>query len=276
MDQTCRNEHQTRENRTPALRLRFRLEHISHIWELRRIRAHNRRIQLRNEARRQFHTFKMAVKHKVRTWRRDVHELALKLEALDKGWRADNNSVTPEDWAKLVNGQDRKMAVILGRKYPQNKWPKNVPYLNMIALMQWRKKKRNAAERKAEAVQEPTVRKPRSSQKTVQRISLPIRSSGVVPTSWSTTPTPTNLSVEEQIRTLEFSVAKSEQQIECLRRSRIYGPQVVDYDQWLKAVEGTDALQTDEKIRGLVELARRRKMGEKCDGWAFGMYYGAM
>jgi hypothetical protein len=218
----------------------------------------------------------MAVKHKVRTWRRDVYELALKLEALDKGWRADNNSVTPEDWAKLVNGQDRKMAVILGRKYPQNKWPKNVPYLNMIALMQWRKKTRNAAERKAEAVQKPTVRKPRSSQKTVQRISLPIRSSGVVPTSWSTAPTPTDLSVEEQIRTLEFSVAKSEQQIECLRRSRIYGPQVVDYDQWLKAVEGTDALQTDEKIRGLVELARRRKMGEKCDGWAFGMYYGAM
>jgi hypothetical protein len=30
------------------------------------------------------------------------------------------------------------------------------------------------------------------------------------------------------------------------------------------------------KIRGLVELARRRKMGEECDGWAFGMYYGAM
>ncbi|KAF2023955.1 hypothetical protein EK21DRAFT_94471 [Setomelanomma holmii] len=280
---TCRDEHPTHHNQAPALRLQYRLERISHNWVVRRIREQNRRIRERNKARRQFRAAKVELKRKVRSWKKDMNELIRTLKDLEQRWRANTSFVTTQDWDTAVEDKGKKMQILFGKKYPKEQWPKGVTYLNMITLMEYEQKeeKKGASKRGVEAKKKSEAKKtaktlkqaPTSDQTEIATKSrgsaiLPIRPA-VVPTPWSRTPLAPDLSVEEQIRQLEFSAAKAEQQFEYLGRSQVVGPHAVGYDQWMKAVEGTDALETDWKIRGLVELARRRQMGELCDGWAF-------
>jgi hypothetical protein len=79
--------------------------------------------------------------------------------------------------------------------------------------------------------------------------------------------------LEAFFKALEHKGTQLERQVNLLRRSR-RNPTSVSYEQWQAAIEGTDALETDKTVACYFERARRKKMGEPCDGWVFGRYYG--
>jgi len=180
---------------------------------------------------------------------------------MEEKYRKDKTSVKVEDWETLVEGQERKMQVLFGKKFPREKWPAGVPYLNFIALMEHeRKGKRdmlkNRATKKREGKLEP---------KSLKQRPLP-------------TPTKQKAALQTNpidLHHLERQNAQLEKQIGLLRRSRM-DPTSVSFAQWRDAVADTDAAEKDMTVRCFMELARRREMGEECDGWVFGRYYGPM
>jgi hypothetical protein len=44
--------------------------------------------------------------------------------------------------------------------------------------------------------------------------------------------------------------------------------------EWQIATHRSDAQKKDRYVAGYMGVARRREMGEKCDGRAFGQYFG--
>jgi primosomal replication protein N len=179
-------------------------------------------------------------------------------------YQKDPTSVTASDWTRAVEGQERKLQFIYGKKFKREKWPKGVPYLNMIAAAEHQTKKGEASLRRIKTAQIKTAAKPQP--RALRTTSTESRDTAL------STPFPPS-GIEHQIRVLEHANMQTEKQLVLLRKSRA-DPASVSYKQWLDATDRTDALVKDAQIVGLVELARRRARGEECDGWAFGRYHG--
>ena len=205
---------------------------------------------------------KTMMKRKVRTWKREIHGLNMKLINMDRKYREDPTSVKAEDWDKMVTGQETKLQVIFANKYPREKWPAGIPYLNMIALAQHVAAKKAARARKKAALKKTALKKPQIT------AALPIHSKPVEVSPWDDPAI-----MRAQIIRLEHETAQSEKQLVLLKKSRA-NPMSVSFEQWREAIEGTDAVRKDMTIACYVELARRRAMGEECDGWVYGRYYG--
>jgi hypothetical protein len=86
-------------------------------------------------------------------------------------------------------------------------------------------------------------------------------------------PKPIGLIVQDRIKILEFETSQSEKQLLLLKKSRA-DPTSVPFVEWHIATHRSDARKKDRHISGYMEFMRRREMGEKCDGWAFGQYFG--
>ena len=255
----CRSEHATRENHAPLLRLQHRLSAISIDWINLRIRQHNRRVREHQRIRREARAARIIMTRKVRAWKREIRELNAKLADMKEKYHKNKASVKVEDWETLVEGQERKMQVLFGKKFPREKWPAGVPYLNFIALME-RKGKRDMPKNKTTKKREGKL-KPKS----LKQRPLP-------------TPTKQEPALQTNpldLRHLERQNTQLEKQIALLRRSRI-NPASVSFVQWRDAVADTEAAEKDMTVKCFMELARRREAGGECDGWVFGRYYGPM
>lgn len=212
---------------------------ISAFWITHRERYKAREAGERRHAiwlhRQRIHNNKLKMLHKIHDWRKESIPLKRKLDSMLRMHRAQPKSVTALHWAKAVKGKRKKLLFMYGWQYPRHKWPRSLPYLNLIALRNY------LVERKAFKAK---------------------RARGALA-----------LSIEEQIRQLELSTLQAENQLDCLKRSRKH-PWSVSYRRWLDVTKGTDVAEKDMTIKCYVELARRRDAGEPCDGWAFGRYFG--
>lgn len=207
-------------------------------WVNQGIREHNRRArELRRICLEQKVT-KVKMRRQVRAWTKAVYDLETKLAEMRYKHRKDPASVTPEDWNAITAGQERKLQAICTKHFPLCRWPVGVPYLNMIALDNYR-----------------MAEKERIAMRTADRKLI-------------------ELSITEQIEILEFETAQSEKQLLLLKKSRA-DPTSVSLVEWQIASHRTDAQKKDRVIAGYMELARRREMGESCDGWALGEYFGS-
>jgi hypothetical protein len=84
----------------------------------------------------------LATKRKVRAWTKEITTLHAILIELRRKYREDHTSVTAADWTMAVAGQERKLQVIYGEKFKRDKWPKSVPYLNLIAAAEYQRKRK--------------------------------------------------------------------------------------------------------------------------------------
>lgn len=239
----------------------------------------------------------MKVGRKFKAWRQAVRDLAVELDALQRKHCEDHASVAPEDWDKLVKGHERKVQTIFGRKFPRTKWPAGIPYLNMIALRQHVDIRKGGNVSKALAPKKVATEKLTSRKNTLTKIApngsaltkmttkrtsltktavekhtpapAPSLESKAAETSTQESP----LSVQAQILRLEREYEQSRKQLQFIIKIR-RDPTSVSFKQWQDAVQGTNVAQVDRRIAGYMELARRRAVGEECDGWAYGMFFG--
>lgn len=121
--QTCASEYFTKENRAPQLHLQLRLRDVSHLWEHHRVRQLRRLQRVRMKR----------MRRKVWVYNGQIRALHTKLHGMIEAYKKDNDSVTAEDWAAAVKGQEKKVTAIYDKRYTREKWPTGVPYLNFIA-----------------------------------------------------------------------------------------------------------------------------------------------
>ena len=143
MEQACRDEHYTRENRgIRMLRLQYHMHSICarFPYYLRAAQRRRRRKQRRIKREAQAEVIKQRIKmrHKVLAWIQQCKTLKKNIVALHKQYAADPLSVTGVDWDRLVKGSQGKIQYLYGKKCPREKWPAGVPYLNLLALRQLR------------------------------------------------------------------------------------------------------------------------------------------
>lgn len=205
------------------------------------------------------------MRRKVRIYRRQVRALHKALHGMIKAWKKDPSSVMPEDWEKAVEGKAKKLGVIYGKRNPRDRWLEDVPYLNFIALYE---RGREKAKRARDARRRQIKKKAQATKKKVET-----EKQATAEAAATSIPYHDAEAMAKLIQEYENLNKQLERQMELLRRSKIH-PSFVEYDTWMRAVEGTDALTTDSEIAGHVEMARRRKMGEECDGWVRGRFFG--
>lgn len=73
------------------------------------------------------------MRRKVWVYNGQVRALHTKLHGMIEAYKKDNDSVTAENWAAAVKGQEKKVTAIYNKHYTREKWPTGVPYLNFIA-----------------------------------------------------------------------------------------------------------------------------------------------
>lgn len=134
----CRDEHLTETNNVAreAMLREVRLERIAQIWHDRCMIKHhewiseyNRRIEevyARQEADEQF-------LEKFQTWWAELVQVNYELKTLMENFR-DYEPVTPADWDAVSKGKERKVLAIFRPLHPKEQWPRQVPYLKLIAL----------------------------------------------------------------------------------------------------------------------------------------------
>lgn len=204
--------------------------------------------------------------------------------------------VTPDDWDRLADGNERKLQIIFGNKFPRRKWPVGIPYLNMIALAQYVERSKQKSVMKTLASEKDTTKtthrkkrltkiapnasvmtKKATKRNTPRKPEVELHSAAPVPNSPSkvadTSLQESPRSVQAEIHRLECEYEQSKMQLSYIVKSR-RDPTSVSLKQWQDAVRGTDVAQVDRRTAGYMELARRRAVGEECDGWAYGMYFG--
>jgi hypothetical protein len=112
----------------------------------------------------------------IRTWKKRVYNLETELMEMRERHRRDTASITPQNWDRLTTGHDRKLRTIYAQDYPLSQWPICVPYLNMIALVDYR-----------------------MAMNKVRRSAVPL-------------PNSIGLNVQDRIETLELETSQSEKQ----------------------------------------------------------------
>jgi hypothetical protein len=218
------------------------LARISVDWWYNRVRDKNRRIHERRQAIRE-HTNelrarKIMMKRKVCVWRHEIFILKKKLQELKRGYWMDPKSVTPDDWAKLTMGQERKLQVIYGKKFPREKWPASIPYLNLIALAKHR------AARKARNAEEVSRKKAEELKKEIRnRLTLQRRK----PIVEINIDLDDSVAVQAWIRELKHVNIQMVKQRDLICRVG-QTQHTFPFEQWQNAVEGTDTLETDIAI----------------------------
>jgi rubrerythrin len=202
----------------------------------------------------------------MRGFRRGCRELLLK-------YKANPRAVTVDDWDTMKAGKEKKLYITYGKRYSAEKWPKVVPYLNLIAYAEYcaaRKAARVAQKARTEArLKKKAAAAARKAETTAKHAKVAENARSTI----DDIPWRDPIAMEAIFKALEHKNKQMERQLELLRRSRS-NPTWVSYEQWQAAIEGTDALKIDRTIACYVELARRRGMGEPCDGWVFGRYFG--
>jgi hypothetical protein len=266
---TCREEHFTRENHAPILRLQHRLRTIAHDYLHLRI-AHLRRLAHER------HATNLTIRRKVEAWKCDCRVVKNQIKAMIAKYHQDPKFVTVQDWDAVFEGRERKVMAVLG-KQRLSKWPVGVPRWNMIALYEMRRRRDVEVEKRRERNEQllksrERIRQAREAQeeqaeKCPEREAISIHREARVSHDaviYRTTPT-----IEAQIRRFAFQNRQTEKQYECLRWSRV-APWLVSFEQWCDACRGTDVLQKDRRISRYFELARRRHTGEKYHGDVLG------
>jgi hypothetical protein len=257
---TCRDEFPTRHNRASFLRTQRTLSNISDVWVQYRIhRAH--RLQF------------LKTRRKVRVWKRDMRGFRRGCRELLLKYKANPRAVTAEDWDTMTAGKEKKLHITYGKRYSADKWPTTVPYLNLIAYAEYcaaRRAARAAQKARTEArLEKKAAAASRKAETAAKHAKVAENERSTIDDIQWRDP----IAMEAIFKALEHKNKQMERQLELLRRSRS-NPTWVSYEQWQAAIEGTDALQTDWTTACYVELARRREMGEPCDGWVFGRYFG--
>jgi hypothetical protein len=201
----------------------------------------------------------MKVARKLKAWRQAVRDLAVGLDALQRKQCEEHASVAPEDWDKLVKGNERKVQIILGKRFPRRKWPAGIPYLNMIALRQHvaiHKDTSKALAPKRDATEKSKLRKKTLTKIAPNGSALTKKTTKRSPTNPATekhTPAPapsllakvaqmqeSPLDVQADIHRLERGYEQSRKQLQFVIKSR-RDPASVSFRQWQDAVQGTDA-----------------------------------
>jgi hypothetical protein len=213
------------------------------------------------------------------------------LTALSKQYTADPLSVTAADWDSLVKGSQGKLRWLYGKKYPREKWPAGVPYLNLIALRQHRdrKKMQNAAkvlppsprtdskggkkrlrsgnvstgEGKTNFVgtSDQTKGLTESGQRKVGRELTTEFHPSPPPEHWSEERKQRHEEMQAEIKRLEHHNAQYAKVIDLLKRSRADLTSVA-VKEWEDATKGTDILEYDRDVAKRLEFARRLEAGE--------------
>jgi hypothetical protein len=257
---TCRDEFPTRHNRASFLRTQRTLSNISDVWVQYRIHR-ARRLQF------------IKTRRKVRVWKRDMRGFRRGCRELLLKYKTNPRAVTAADWDTMTAGREKKLQITYGKRYSADKWPTVVPYLNLIAYAEYcaaRTAARTARKARTEARLKKKVAAASRKAETTEKHAKAAENerSAIEGIPWRD-----HIAMEAIFKALEYKNKQMERQLELLRRSRSNSTWV-SYEQWQAAIEGTDALETDRTIAGYVELARRREMGEPCDGWVFGRYFG--
>lgn len=218
------------------------------------------------------------MRRKVQAWKKQIFNLNKSIKAMLDHHQKKPEEVKAEDWDQLVDGQDKKLNVIYGKKFPRDKWPTGVPYLNMVALAKHQAAKKATTAKKPKRASPKKVEKRTTRPQRTERPSLHLSKLSLRPTkaqNYAVSPSIFDdpAAVVAEIKRLEHHVEKAEKQLTFIRRSRL-DPTSVSWEQWQDAIEGTDVMEYDLQIVCYVEMARRRKEGEECDGWVYGMYFG--
>jgi hypothetical protein len=259
----CRDEHPTRHNRASFLRIQHALSNISEYWV---------RYRIRRVLRLQY----MKMKRKVRAWKRDMITFRHNCRELLRKYKADSSSVTVGDWDKITTGKEKKLQIVYGKHYTKKQWPRNIPWLNLIAYAQYRAahaaRKVERAEQKARKA-EVFNKRADAAAKTADAAAKKAKALEKEKNDVDSIPWGDPVAMEALFKAHEYQNKQMERQLELVRRSRS-NPTWVSHKQWLAAIQGTDALKTDRTVACYVELARRRETGEPCDGWVYGRYFG--
>lgn len=187
------------------------------------------------------------------------------MDSFVRAYRKDRISVTPADRTRAVAGEEKHLFAIMGEFNPREEWPGDVPYLNCIAF--YERERKLATEKK-------NARNARNARQQQKKAAKEAKAKADEARASEThIPYDDPQALAELMQELEHQNNQREKQSEFLRRSKI-DPVLVLYEKWLDAVQGTDALQTDSTVARYVELARRRRMGEECDGWVRGRSFG--
>jgi rubrerythrin len=231
---TCRDEFPTRHNRASFLRTQRTLSNISDVWVQYRIHR---------ACRLQF----IKTKRKVRVWKRDMRGFRRGCRELLLKYKDNPRVVTADDWDTMTAGKEKKLYITYGKRYSAEKWPKVVPYLNLIAYAEYcaaRKAARAAQKARTEArLKKKAAAAARKAETTAKHAKVAENARSTI----DDIPWRDPIAMEAILKALEHKN---------------------------KHIEGTDALKIDRTIACYVELARRREMGEPCDGWVFGRYFG--
>lgn len=81
------------------------------------------------------------MRRRVRAWKVAVSQLWKQSRVLRRQHTADRDSVIPADWNQLFEKSTGKLRAIYQKPHSREKWPKEVSYLNMIALANYKEKR---------------------------------------------------------------------------------------------------------------------------------------
>jgi hypothetical protein len=141
--QPCGSEHPTRENHAPALVLFLRLRIISIQWRNRvlecRIRITEERTAALTEARRIKKLEKKTLK-RFRAWRREiVAKKKILFQLCHEYIRTSDPEVAKRFNTVAGMVSYVKMKVMFSSESPRNIWPQHIPYMDVMAWVDWRK-----------------------------------------------------------------------------------------------------------------------------------------
>jgi hypothetical protein len=146
---TCREEHFTRENHAPILRLQHRLRAIAHNYIHLRITHLRSLIRERYAAKLHFRTSLLTIRRKAKAWKRECRVVKDQIKAMIAKYHQDPEFITAQDWDTAFEGKERKVIAAQGKER-LSKWPVGVPRWNMIALYDIRRKRDIEVEKRRE------------------------------------------------------------------------------------------------------------------------------
>jgi hypothetical protein len=213
------------------------------------------------------------LKRRVLAWLQEFKAFRQSLTDLGTRHQKDHTSVTPDDWERAVAGNAKKMEIIYSKKFPKAKWPKDVPYLNFIALCNYKREFEHRNRQALDRAREAQSHKAKLAVLYKKGIEVVTRVNDYIRQHPASTPDNDSELSMRLVEQRTFHEQQQEKQLDLLRKSR-EDPASVSWEEWELAIVGTSVLKRDPTIAGYFELARRRMAGEKCDGWANGMYLG--
>lgn len=215
-------------------------------------------------------------KRKVRAWKKLRCETKpIELFELRDKHTADPTSVTPEDWDRVTNESKWKVKFLFGRMFPRETWPSGVPYLNLIALRQYRlgqQKKRSNARKPGNHMQGKMDKQILYLSQVGNR-QAPIGSCGVLPES-NTVP---DHQRAQWLRMVQFEQEQARRDAEIKKLEHFLAQwalvrvlldrsyidlRSVTLKQWVEATEGTDIPRVSRSVAQHMEFARMLEEGE--------------